>query len=635
MKYTRKLQYGGLVLYQPTLTTSPSMPTAPSQGAAGASGKQGSSWLDEDLVKEIIDVGGLTNETNEVLSSLMSIEGSNPFLQSSNRRNYIAYASKINELKQNKAMWNRSYELSKASGGLGEIAVGASGELYIQDSEGNIKTASVSDYKKNSDKYRALSVAELLEQRNTNPNLAGLNSVFNVADTSIGMEKISDYARQIVAALGTEKETSSNIYDRDDMAAKLKNASIEIQSSNRTPTSEEIKGFAILENIQNSPSRYNEITTESSTKRSHALKAVKYIWNTLGRDAQNKLTAQAAVNGTSPSEMLLDLVILGTDESSSTTVKPISESKAKSGLESGSENLTGAKNMTPVELLMDGTFNTGNQFTFNDPETNSKFQGMMTGSMALTSIDGKPIGPTTLFGVLKEGWEQLVNTENMYFGNRKIESRHLNEIIIDGMSDIARVLLPVDNSGKPDNASLQEYQELMKYYNSNKEGMSKADVQKLFNNSGFEVTVNEDKSLNVSKMGANVKPFLIAYAYTNEGSDLPEENSDVNSGGLRALKGVEKDNMKSFEEAAWTRGSGKSRVDFTPSEGFFGRLFGTERYKGVVYMPIREGGDVIAGATQGAGPKKPVYSVSNTMYNAQNSSQNSYVKSDISLLQNE
>jgi len=60
--------------------------------------------LDEDLVKEIIDVGGLTNETNEVLSSLMSIEGSNPFLQSSNRRNYIAYASKINELKQNKAM---------------------------------------------------------------------------------------------------------------------------------------------------------------------------------------------------------------------------------------------------------------------------------------------------------------------------------------------------------------------------------------------------------------------------------------------------------------------------------------------------------------------------------------------------
>jgi hypothetical protein len=38
MKYTRKLQYGGLVLYQPT-PISPSMPTAPSQGAVGPNWK--------------------------------------------------------------------------------------------------------------------------------------------------------------------------------------------------------------------------------------------------------------------------------------------------------------------------------------------------------------------------------------------------------------------------------------------------------------------------------------------------------------------------------------------------------------------------------------------------------------------
>jgi hypothetical protein len=107
--------------------------------------------------------------------------------------------------------------------------------------------------------------------------LAGVNNIFNVADTSIGMEKISNYARQIVAALGTEKETNRNIYDRDDLAARLSNASIEIQSTNRVPTSEEIKGFAILKTIQNSPSRYNEIITESSSSRNHALKAVKYI----------------------------------------------------------------------------------------------------------------------------------------------------------------------------------------------------------------------------------------------------------------------------------------------------------------------------------------------------------------------
>ena len=623
-------------MYQPTPSAPPAMPTAPSGAVSASASKQSTSILDDDLKKELLSKGGLVNETNALIQEIIKLESQsdNPFLNQSTRSNTLEIIAKINELRQNKNMWEQSFDLSKSSGGLSEIAVGNKGELYVRGEQG-LQAMSVSDYKKNAGKVKALSVAELLEERNSNPGLVGNNSIFNVANNSIGIEKISDYASKIVNALGKEVRKSQEIYDRSELQGRLQALGTEVQSTGRTPSQEELKGFEILETLKNSPSRYNEIISESSTQKNQALKAVKYIWTTLGQSAQNKLTAQAAINGVSPSEMLLDLVVIGTDESTSTQVNPISESKAKSGSESGSESLTGAKNMTPVELLMDGTFNTGNQFTFNDPETNSKFQGMMTGSMALTSIDGKPIGPTTLFGVLKEGWEQLVNTENMYFGNRKIESRHLNEIIIDGMSDVARVLLPVDNSGKPDNASLQEYQELMKYYNSNKEGMSKAEVQKLFNNSGFEVTVNEDKSLNVSKMGANVQPFLIAYAYTNEGSDLPEENSDVNSGGLRTLKGVEKDNMKSFEDAAWTRGSGKSRVDFKPSEGFFGRLFGTERYKGVVYMSIREGGDVLAGATQGAGPKKPAYSVSNTMYNAQNSSQNSYVKSDISLLQNE
>lgn len=623
-------------MYQPTPSAPPAMPTAPSGAVSASASKQSTSILDDDLKKELLSKGGLVNETNALIQEIIKLESQsdNPFLNQSTRSNTLEIIAKINELRQNKNMWEQSFDLSKSSGGLNEIAVGNKGELYVWGEQG-LQAMSVSDYKKNAGKVIALSVAELLEERDSNPRLVGNNSIFNVANNSIGIEKISDYASKIVNALGKEVRKSQEIYDRSELQGRLQALGTEVQSTGRTPSQEELKGFEILETLKNSPSRYNEIISESSTQKNNALKAVKYIWTTLGQSAQNKLTAQAAINGVSPSEMLLDLVIIGANESTSTQVNPISESKARSGSESGSESLTGAKNMTPVELLMDGTFNTGNQFTFNDPETNSKFQGMMTGSMALTSIDGKPIGPTTLFGVLKEGWEQLVNTENMYFGNRKIESRHLNEIIIDGMSDVARVLLPVDNSGKPDNASLQEYQELMKYYNSNKEGMSKAEVQKLFNNSGFEVTVNEDKSLNVSKMGANVQPFLIAYAYTNEGSDLPEENSDVNSGGLRALKGVEKDNMKSFEDAAWTRGSGKSRVDFKPSEGFFGRLFGTERYKGVVYMSIREGGDVLAGATQGAGPKKPAYSVSNTMYNAQNSSQNSYVKSDISLLQNE
>ena len=35
----------------------------------------------------------------------------------------------------------------------------------------------------------------------------------------------------------------------------------------------------------------------------------------------------------------------------------------------------------------------------------------------------KRIGPTTLFGVLKNGeWERLVDTDKIYFGNKKVET---------------------------------------------------------------------------------------------------------------------------------------------------------------------------------------------------------------------
>lgn len=626
MKYTRKLQYGGLVLYQPSAPNSPSMPTAPSQGAAGASDKQGSSWVDDDLIKEIVDVGGLTNETNEVLASLMSIGGSNPFLQSSNRRNSIAYASKINELRQNSVMWNRSYELAKASGGLGEVAVGTSGELYVQDSEGNIKTASISDYKKNSDKYRALSVAELLEQRNSNPNLAGLNNIFNVADTSIGMTKISDYARQIVAALGTEKETNKNTYDRDDLAARLKNASTEIQSTNRVPTSEEIKGFAILENIQNSPSRYNEITTESSSSRNHALKAVKYIWNTLDQRAQNKLSAQAAINDTTPYEMLLDLAIIIPDNTESMLINPVSEGTAKTG--ASGESMTGAKNMSNIQTMLKGTFTTGKRMTYNDPEYASKFEGLVLGSVPTTAVDGSPTGPTTLTGLLKTGGhENYVDTNNLYFGNKKLQPWQWEQIVVDGRSDISHVFLPVDAQGNPDNASLEMYKSVMDEYNANKDNMSRAEIQRLFNNAGFQVQINDDKSLDVKMVGSDVKPFLITTGYTNNVvRDLIEDNNDPESGGIRQLDRGENANLKGLIKSGWVIGSGKNATNIEPTSFWKNESL----YKGMVYMRLRDNYTVRADSMLGDGPKNPAYSAEQVMYHNQGTSGNSFISTSAS-----
>ena len=93
-------------------------------------------------------------------------------------------------------------------------------------------------------------------------------------------------------------------------------------------------------------------------------------------------------------------------------------------------------------------------------------KGLITGTMAFTTAKGnQPMGATTLFGVLKQGeWERLVDTNNIYFGNKKVENYQQNDVIFDGMSDIGRVYLPVKSDGSPDNASMAEFRQVMDIY---------------------------------------------------------------------------------------------------------------------------------------------------------------------------
>ncbi|MFA6661175.1 MAG: hypothetical protein WCS62_06150, partial [Bacilli bacterium] len=73
-----------------------------------------------------------------------------------------------------------------------------------------------------------MSVAELLEARNSNPMLIGNNNIFNVANNSIGIEKISDYASKIVDALGKEVRKSKEIYDRSELQGRLQALGTEV-----------------------------------------------------------------------------------------------------------------------------------------------------------------------------------------------------------------------------------------------------------------------------------------------------------------------------------------------------------------------------------------------------------------------
>lgn len=250
--------------------------------------------------------------------------------------------------------------------------------------------------------------------------------------------------------------------------------------------------------------------------------------------------------------------MMSTNINSSYSISPISDTKATTG--SDGESLTGAKNMNQTQMMMSGTLADGQHFVFNDPEYSAKFSGLIMGKTPTITPDdkGNSIGATTLSGLLYSGYSSLVETDNIYFGNNKVTRAQLEDVIIDGMADIAYVHLPTNNDGSPDNQSLEEYKNLIEHYRLNKDNMTVSQIRRLFSDSGFTVDIDENKEINVSKTGSNVKPFLITFGYTNDGSSLPDDNDDPNNGGLRKLNREESKGMARFEEQAWTLGSGRN-----------------------------------------------------------------------------
>jgi hypothetical protein len=130
---------------------------------------------------------------------------------------------------------------------------------------------SLTDYSKKQGKVSALSVQELMYERQYNPSLTGQNGIFTVADNAIGMNKITDHIKDIISAFGDESRTETKYYTKADIQEKL-NSFV-----GKKPTQEEVVAIQKLQEIAASPGDLYKIHTENSSERTQALKAVDYI----------------------------------------------------------------------------------------------------------------------------------------------------------------------------------------------------------------------------------------------------------------------------------------------------------------------------------------------------------------------
>ena len=590
MKYNinrevKKMESGGMFA-----TFTPYIPDSgnPAPKQAAASPEKGESILDEEIMKELIKAGGLITDTNHLTTELAMLELSPlAYTSKGNRSQVMKLLAKVNELKVNKEMYSEAVKLAQSNGALNEVAIGNYGELFVKEKDGNIKAISTSDYLKSGGKKKVLTMSELMNERQYNPKLAWNSSIFSVANSSIGSEKIFSTIKGMIAAFGSESSEKTSWASTADLKGQLG------EELKNKPTKSEMASLQKLAEIANSPGSYVEIKNTIKTERNHLDKGLSYIWGSLSKPAQAKLSVIASMNGKTPKDLITEMMISQTDHEESSSYTPHAKISGES------EENTAQKPLSNFQMFFKNSMKgVWSDFMMNDPNFGSMFKGMVGSKSPLLSKKDESIPMTTLENVLGSfQYSSLVDSNNMYFGGNKISSVDFKNLIFNNKEDAGIVYLPVKNDGSPDYDSFERFKEANKIFELNKENWSDSQIKNHFSKYHFNVnistTIDKGRDVSVLAESSNVKPFLIMSGYTN---DAVENLTDKNSW-ITKLSSDEEEVIKPQLEGVWTVGNGKNAINLTPKN-----FFGEDYYKGVILAPVKTEAPVVADAFSGFGP---------------------------------
>lgn len=329
---------------------------------ANSSAKSGDTKIDnsQKQLKDIIGqmVGkGLTNEVNYFAEQVGNIFADTDLLgQPIGVRQYTGLVSRLNEIQNNKQIFDQAKEHALSKGTLSEAAVDYSGNLFAQNTNGELVMITPDQYSEDREGYRILTNNDLLTLRNNSRAYIFDNSLSQTVAGSLNINDISKRIEDIVKSIGVEKQSSDYYFDKA-RATQLERGLQAIVS----------------EKLNTAPDGTFKLTEEVSTQRKNANLALNYIWNNLDQQSRNTLIARAAINNTGDPrenaiESIKNILIFGTDHSYSQSLKD-EAIEGKSGSGSG-----GSGGMTDINPLMSYvsdpknqkyTINVGNKYSFD------------------------------------------------------------------------------------------------------------------------------------------------------------------------------------------------------------------------------------------------------------------------------
>lgn len=604
MKYKiQKLQGGGFATFTPIIQTPPTQPSGYTGRKSSDDDDEGGSLVDKDLFKEIVGKG-LVNDVDHFTQQLMQLDsGPLGLSQPQSREKFYQLMSGVNQLLNNKQNWEQSVKFAEQAGGLGEVAVGPSGEIYVRDKDNKINTISIDKYKSSGRKYNPLTVSELMMARQYDPQLVYNKSIFSVANQAISLQTIAEDIQGMIDNLSEFSMKTDRTYSKDQLKEFAS------QFGGKTPTEEDLKSLQKLQEALQSPGDYVNIKEEHSTKARHIDKALGYIWGTLGRNKQLKLEAAAAMNGSTSKQYIYDMLVAGTEPQTVSEITPKSETSIKgSASEKGLESLT-AFQMFHKDKMVDPL----STFAFNDPKLNVLFRGAIGAVGPLMTKKDESIGFSTVGQILSEyDYNMIADGSKVYFGDKPVEVGNMNNVIYDPTSSAAKIYMPVDEDGKPDYESFKEFKQIYAEYEQNKDSWTKLDAEKHFRDAGFNLKIDEIGGEKVIRNNSQVKPFLVMYAYTNDATGLTKDNPWI-----QKVSSDEKRSILPILEQVWTIGTGKNAKSIAPDK----RFNIEDYYKGIVTIPYRNNITAVVDALVKQGPTDRVSSIMDVQRNIWQSNQ--------------
>ena len=551
-------------------------------GTSSSSSKSGSNsgqLTEKDLYTKLGSIDGLQSDVNAVISKIQNDMSQQSLLDplgtgssSSIANKYLENLNYLNQVKQNKDAFNKSYALANSKNSIAEAAVTSNGGVVVKDASDKIKIVSPEEYLKNQKNYILQTNGNLLAERRENPQYKFNNNLLDIVNNSTSTKEISDTISYFTSSLGSSENTLSGYSVKDQ---KQIQGGLEILKA-----AADKYGEQTVMNALNFDGVYkNKVFTSDQLQQAKA--AISAIYNMLPNNQKTLLKLKS--NGTESGVIQQITQIVSSKTTNKFNFDPDFQpdlnpdgtkketDKSKNGDEESNfySNIIKERGGTPITLQI----NKGSNAQMSITGTN---YGNILGS------DKNTIPETSLYNVMNSGLSGIVtNTNSITFGNQKINSGQWKDIMYDNSGGTS-AHLPKKADGSVDLEILDEYESCVKAAQratkNNPDRYDQVLGKYLMNNSKLMHLVDQRTGRENPKMFQQY--FIInAYAVDRDGSIIKNPNSKY----FQKIKDPDDQLVKRIQKGLTDDDKNPYTIDVDNWYDFNGH---DDIYQGTVYMPI-------------------------------------------------